>query len=84
MTFFNKTLKLLAGAVAIAAATGALAAGPKIFVIGGKADDPFWSRVKKGADDAALVVKAHGGSVTWLGPQTYDNLAAKSVEMLTK
>ena len=26
-----------------------------LFVVGGKADDPFWSRVKKGADDAALV-----------------------------
>jgi simple sugar transport system substrate-binding protein len=48
--------------------------GPQIFVIGGKADDPFWSRVKRGADDAAEVVKAGGGSVTWLGPKNYDNL----------
>jgi simple sugar transport system substrate-binding protein len=57
--------------------------GPKIFVIGGKADDPFWSRVKRGADDAAEVVKAGGGSVTWLGPKNYDNLgpdAAKLIE----
>lgn len=57
--------------------------GPKIFVVGGKADDPFWSRVKRGVDDAALVVKAGGGSVTWLGPKNYDNLgpdAAKLIE----
>ena len=25
-----------------------------IFVIGGKPDDPFWSRVKKGAEDAGV------------------------------
>jgi simple sugar transport system substrate-binding protein len=57
--------------------------GPKIFVVGGKADDPFWSRVKRGADDAAAVVEAGGGSVTWLGPKNYDNLgpdAAKLIE----
>lgn len=57
--------------------------GPKIFVVGGKADDPFWSRVKRGADDAAEVVEAGGGSVTWLGPKNYDNLgpdAAKLIE----
>jgi simple sugar transport system substrate-binding protein len=55
----------------------------KIFVVGGKADDPFWSRVKRGADDAGKVVAANGGSVTWLGPQNYDNLgpdAAKLIE----
>ena len=40
--------------------------GAKIFVVGGKADDPFWAIVKKGVDDAALVVEAHGGSVTYL------------------
>jgi simple sugar transport system substrate-binding protein len=57
--------------------------GPAIFVVGGKADDPFWSRVKRGADDAAKVVKSGGGSVTWLGPKNYDNLgpdAAKLIE----
>jgi len=50
-------------------ASGAMADGAKIFVIAAKADDPFWSKVKKGADDAGLVAKATGGSVTWLGPQ---------------
>jgi simple sugar transport system substrate-binding protein len=57
--------------------------GPTIFVVGGKSDDPFWSKVKRGADDAGQVVAAAGGSVEWLGPQNYDNLgpdAAKLIE----
>lgn len=82
MPSLNTPLKLLVAAAAIAAATSTFAAGPKIFVIGGKADDPFWSRVKKGADDAALVVKASGGSVTWLGPQNYDNLGPDAAKLI--
>jgi simple sugar transport system substrate-binding protein len=57
--------------------------GPTIFVVGGKSGDPFWSKVKRGADDAGQVVAAAGGSVEWLGPQNYDNLgpdAAKLIE----
>ncbi|WP_052768519.1 sugar ABC transporter substrate-binding protein [Streptomyces humi] len=45
-----------------------------IFVIGGKSDDPFFSTVKRGVEDAAKLVKAGGGSVTYLGPANYDNL----------
>src|SRR4051794_38236993 len=56
-------------------------AGPKIFVVGGKSDDPFWSRVKRGADDAAKVVKAQGGSVTWLAPKNYDNLGPDAAKL---
>jgi simple sugar transport system substrate-binding protein len=64
------------------AATTAMADGAKIFVIGGKADDPFWSKVKRGADDAGLVVKEQGGSVTWLGPQNYDNLGPDAAKLI--
>jgi len=56
--------------------------GARIFVIGGKPDDPFWSKVKKGADDASLVAKATGGSVTWLGPQNYDNLGPDAAKLI--
>lgn len=56
--------------------------GADIFVIGGKPDDPFWSIVKRGAEDAALVVEAQGGSVTWLGPQNYDNLGVDAAELI--
>ena len=52
-----------------------------IYVIGGKADDPFWSSVKRGAEDAATLVKAKGGSVTFLGPQNYDNLGPDAAKL---
>jgi simple sugar transport system substrate-binding protein len=55
---------------------------PKIFVVGGKSDDPFWSRVKRGADDAAKLVKAQGGSVTWLAPKNYDNLGPDAAKLI--
>jgi len=56
-------------------ATSAMAnsQGAKIFVIGGKPGDPFWAKIKKGAEDAGLVARATGGSVTWLALQSYDN-----------
>jgi simple sugar transport system substrate-binding protein len=83
MKSVKQVLKLAAiAAVVAASATTAMAAGSKIFVIGGKADDPFWSRVKKGADDAGIVVKASGGSVTWLGPQNYDNLGPDAAKLI--
>ena len=78
--------KILATTAALAlTATGVLAeshSGADIFVIGGKPDDPFWSIVKRGAEDAALVVEAQGGSVTWLGPQNYDNLGVDAAELI--
>lgn len=84
-----KTVRRLVTAVAAATAmafgaTSAVAAphGAKIFVIGGKPSDPFWSKVKHGADEAGLVVKAQGGSVVWLGPQNYDNLGPDAAKLI--
>jgi simple sugar transport system substrate-binding protein len=68
-----------AGSAQPAAAGGGAAS---IFVIGGKSDDPFWSKVKRGVDDAAKVVQAHGGKVTWLGPQNYDNLGPDAAKLI--
>jgi len=66
-----------------AAASGASATGNvSIFVVGGKSDDPFWSKVKRGVDDASKVVKADGGKVTWLGPQNYDNLGPDAAKLI--
>ncbi|TCO50349.1 simple sugar transport system substrate-binding protein [Kribbella antiqua] len=65
-----------------AAAANAASGGTAIFVIGGKSDDPFWSKVKRGVDDAAKVVQAQGGSVTFLGPQTYDNLGPDAAKLV--
>jgi simple sugar transport system substrate-binding protein len=76
-------IRVIAAVAAVAIfATSAVADGAKIFVIGGKADDPFWSKVKKGADDAGLVVSAQGGSVIWLGPQNYDNLGPDAAKLI--
>lgn len=78
------TLKkmLATTAILMIGAGTAYAEGAKIFVIGGKPDDPFWSIVKKGAEDAGKVVEAQGGSVTWLGPQNYDNLGVDAAELI--
>ncbi|MBB2703972.1 UNVERIFIED_ORG: ABC-type sugar transport system substrate-binding protein [Rhizobium esperanzae] len=59
-------LRRLAATVSIAAimtcaATAVMAAN--IFVVGGKPDDPFWSIVKRGAEDAGKVAEAQGGKV---------------------
>lgn len=72
---------LVSATVLTALSTGA-ALSANIFVIGGKPDDPFWSRVKKGAEDAGKVAEAQGGSVTWLGPQNYDNLGPDAAELI--
>ncbi len=75
---------LVAAALIATGATAAMAGsnGAKIFVVGGKPDDPFWSIVKRGAEDAGKVVAAEGGSVTWLGPQNYDNLGVDAAELI--
>jgi simple sugar transport system substrate-binding protein len=65
-----------------AATTAPSGDGPKIFVVGGKPDDPFWSKVKKGVDDEAKVVEAYGGSVTWLAPANYDNLGPDAAKLI--
>ena len=69
-------------AILAASATAVLAEGAKITVIGGKTDDPFFATVKKGIDDAALVVKAHGGSVNYLQLQTYDNIGGDAANLI--
>ena len=44
-------------------------------VLGGKADGAFFSQVKKGIDDARLVVQAHGGTVKFV-LQNCDNIGS--------
>jgi simple sugar transport system substrate-binding protein len=79
----GSTSKEGADSPATAAAAAAPASGKaSIFVIGGKSDDPFWSKVKRGVDDAAKVVEANGGKVTWLGPQNYDNLGPDAAKLI--
>ena len=82
MTHFKQLMQIMVATTALAVAQRAMADGAKIFVIGGKPDDPFWSIVKRGAEDAGKVVAAEGGSVTWLGPQNYDSLGTDAAELI--
>ena len=81
MTKFTRFAATAATAI-IAACTATSVLAADIFVIGGKPDDPFWSRVKKGAEDAGVLAQQQGGSVTWLGPQNYDNLGPDAAELI--
>lgn len=71
---------MLTGAALAAFAPTAMAA--KIAVIGGKADDLFWNKIKKGMDDACLAVVVNGGSCNYLQLQTYDNLGADAAQLI--
>lgn len=62
-------------------ASAALADG-MVAVVGGKADDPFFAKVKKGIDDATLVVEAHGGTVNYLMLQNYDNIGGDAANLV--
>ena len=84
MRNLKRVVSALMATAALGLAVGSAMAqdGAKIFVVGGKPDDPFWSIVKRGAEDAGKVVEAQGGSVTWLGPQNYDNLGPDAAELI--
>ncbi|MER8370920.1 sugar ABC transporter substrate-binding protein [Mesorhizobium sp. M1378] len=76
-----KLLKIAcAGAALAIIAQAAMAAN--IAIIGGKADDPFFAKIKKGIDDATLVVQAHGGTVNYLQLQTYDNIGGDAANLV--
>jgi simple sugar transport system substrate-binding protein len=62
-------------------ATATIADG-MIAVVGGKADDPFFAKVKKGIEEAATVVEQHGGSVNYLMLQTYDNIGGDAANLV--
>src|SRR5215213_1148625 len=77
----KKLKQLMATAVVLAVSAGAALAAD-IIVIGGKNDDLFCNKIKKGVDDARLVVEANGGKVEYLRMQSYDNFAADSAEII--
>ncbi|TJW60222.1 MAG: sugar ABC transporter substrate-binding protein, partial [Mesorhizobium sp.] len=51
-----KLFKILVSTAVLAAYSASSTLAADIFVIGGKPDDPFWSIVKRGAEDAGKVV----------------------------
>jgi simple sugar transport system substrate-binding protein len=78
----TKLKTLLTALVATAAIAAGAADAAKIAVVGGKADDLFWNKIKKGMDDACLAVVANGGSCNYLQLQTYDNLGADAAQLV--
>ena len=83
MKLMKITLKLMvSAAVVVTGVSAAMADGAKIAVVGGKTDDAFFAKVKKGIDDGALVVKAHGGTVNYLQLQTYDNIGGDAANLV--
>lgn len=67
------TLNKFLATAATAALMASGAAAQDIAVIVGSAQDGFWNMVKKGVDDATLMVEANGGTVNFLQTQNYDN-----------
>ncbi len=60
---------------------GSSSSDVNIVVIGGASDDSFFSSVKRGIDDAAKVVEAHGGKVTYLALQNYNNIGPDAAQL---
>ncbi|MDA8586281.1 substrate-binding domain-containing protein [Rhodobacteraceae bacterium] len=74
----KKTLATMAATTFIA--TGAWA--QDIAVIGGSINDGFWNILKKGVEDAGLMVEANGGSVNYLLVPNYDNFGPDLVTLI--
>lgn len=77
-----KHLKGLLASVAVIAISATVVSAADIAIIGGKADDAFFAKIKKGIDDATLVVTAHGGTVNYLQLQTYDNIGGDAANLV--
>jgi simple sugar transport system substrate-binding protein len=56
--------------------------GITIAIMGGAPDDPFWSKVKRGAESAATAVEAAGGSVEFISMPNYDNFNADAAKLV--
>jgi len=76
----NSLAKVMVTTATLAVASHANAAD--IAVIAGSAQDAFFNIVKKGVDDAALVVQANGGKVTYLTVPNYDNFGPDLVGLI--
>jgi simple sugar transport system substrate-binding protein len=77
----RKLMTILAASAALAA-FAPVADAAKIAVVGGKADDLFFNKIKKGMDDACLAVVTNGGTCTYLQLQTYDNIGADAAQLV--
>ena len=74
------TNAIAAATTAAMISTSAMAAD--IAVIAGSIEDGFFNLIKKGVDDATLMVEANGGSVNYLRTQNYDNFGPDLVQLI--
>ena len=80
---FTKTLAAVATAALLS--TSAIAQeGPDIAVIAGSIEDGFFNLIKKGVDDATLMVEANGGTVNYLRVPNYDNFGPDLVTLINQ
>ena len=79
----TKTLKATVAAAALAL-TAVPASAADIAVIAGSIEDGFFNLIKKGVDDATLVVEANGGSVNYLRTPNYDNFGPDLVNLINQ
>lgn len=77
-----KTLAKLMLASAALAFSGAQSQAADIAVISGSAEDAFFNPIKKGVDEAATIIEAHGGKVTYLTVPNYDNFGPDLVNLI--
>lgn len=76
----TKTLAMAATSALMA--TGVFA--QDIAVIAGSIEDAFMDKIKKGVDDATLMVDANGGSVQYLRTQNYENFGPDLVTLINQ
>jgi len=82
MKSIKKIAAVLVTSVALTVGIAGGASAAKIAIIGGMNSDQFWNKIKKGVDDARVVVEANGGTVDYLRMQSYDNFAADSADII--
>lgn len=78
----NLRKTLAVSALAALVSTGALA--QDIAVIAGSVEDAFMDKIKKGVDDATVVVTANGGTVQYLRTQNYENFGPDLVTLINQ
>lgn len=76
----KKTLSMAAAATLMSSSAFAV----DIAVIAGSLEDAFMNKIKKGVDDATLVVEANGGSVNYLRTQNYENFGPDLVSLINQ
>ena len=79
-----KAIKLGLSAAVAASVLSTSVMAANIAVIAGSVEDAFMDKIKKGVDDATLVVEANGGSVQYLRTQNYENFGPDLVTLINQ